>query len=236
MGKIKITQKAYIRFKRDVNEYASSLLLFNEKFKNPYLINQYKSKIIEDEVYSANIYNDDGIIDPYKVDPARLVASKAKLWSRDFDSLNAEQYFKEYVIQINSTNQVFFAYFVFSGVVIDLISRREVYKMFKKKDDAQDEPQSAEKKNNFDLDEYYYDSDKKVNIDLGCTRSRRLLSRRENKKHEEWNDICYICGDHGHLICCDSCKNVCHLACAGLKVNFINIERTRIIFLRRLQL
>jgi len=33
----------------------------------------------------------------------------------------------------------------------------------------------------------------------------------------EWGDECYICGEGGNLLCCDTCPNVVHLECVGLK-------------------
>ena len=33
----------------------------------------------------------------------------------------------------------------------------------------------------------------------------------------KWNDDCYKCGEEGDLLCCDTCPNVAHLACIGLK-------------------
>jgi hypothetical protein len=106
-------------------------------------------------------------------------------------------------------------------VLNDLISRREVYKIFKKKDviieeDLSDKKSKELKHKEFEIDDYYYiDSDKKLESN---TRTRRKNQREINKKHEEWNDTCYICNKHGSLICCESCKNVAHLFCAGLKV------------------
>lgn len=32
-----------------------------------------------------------------------------------------------------------------------------------------------------------------------------------------WNDECYMCGEGGKVLCCDTCPNVVHLQCIGLK-------------------
>jgi len=34
---------------------------------------------------------------------------------------------------------------------------------------------------------------------------------------KEWNNECYICGEGGEVLCCDTCPNVVHLECVGLK-------------------
>ena len=120
--------------------------------------------------------------------------------------------------------EVYFALFVFEGVVNDLIARREVYKIFKKKDviledELSDKKSKETKVKDFEIEDYCYsDSEKKTDI---ICRTRRKIHREQNKKNEEWNETCYICNKHGSLICCESCKNVSHLSCAGLKVKYI---------------
>ncbi|KAJ1495157.1 hypothetical protein T484DRAFT_1763619 [Baffinella frigidus] len=33
---------------------------------------------------------------------------------------------------------------------------------------------------------------------------------------EEWDEYCFVCGDGGNLICCDTCPHTVHTACVGL--------------------
>jgi hypothetical protein len=160
------------------------------------------------------------------------VASKARLWSKDYETYEIEKYFKEYVYQSSTFSDIYFAYFVFEGVLNNLIKRREVYKMFKKKDDSIDDDcpvvnnitNVPQKKNNieyinYDLSDYDLD-EVKVALDHRSSRTRRLLNRKEGKKKDEkyWQDTCYICGEHGNLICCEGCEHVAHVKCIGLKV------------------
>jgi len=39
----------------------------------------------------------------------------------------------------------------------------------------------------------------------------------ENLNENQWDEICKECGDYGEVICCDTCSNVYHLDCIGLK-------------------
>jgi len=53
-------------------------------------------------------------------------------------------------------------------------------------------------------------------------RPRRVLRKRAEKRNynearEEWNDLCFVCGEYGDIICCDTCTNAAHLSCVGLK-------------------
>jgi hypothetical protein len=110
-----------------------------------------------------------------------------------------------------------------------LIKRREVYKMFKRKDDSIEDNtvnniSNILRKNNIEYINYElsdYDLDEvKVAIDHSSSRTRRLLNRKEGKKKDEkfWEDTCYLCGEHGNLICCEGCEHVAHFKCVGLKV------------------
>ncbi|ETO14859.1 hypothetical protein RFI_22510 [Reticulomyxa filosa] len=56
------------------------------------------------------------------------------------------------------------------------------------------------------------------NQSLGSLQARDLLKKTYDSsaffdKHE---GACYICGDVGNFVCCESCTHVCHLKCAGL--------------------
>jgi len=39
----------------------------------------------------------------------------------------------------------------------------------------------------------------------------------------KWKDKCYICLEHGDLICCEACSNVAHKFCACIEVIILNI-------------
>jgi hypothetical protein len=200
-------------------------------------MNEYKSKIINDDEYTPyTIFNDKGEIDPSKPDPSRNIAPKAKLWSKDFESFDIEKQFKDYLYQSCSFADIYLSLFIFEGVVNSLIKRREQYKIFKRKDESSREDderntvnniQSNKKSNSsddfiIDFDDYYYDDidEKKINLDVKSSRTRRLMNRKEGKKKDErfWQDTCYKCGEHGNLICCEACEQVAHISCIGLKV------------------
>jgi hypothetical protein len=204
-------------------------------------MSENKSKIINDDDYAVHtIFNEFGQIDPYHLDPNRVIASKARLWSKDFEAFELEKVFKEYIDQVISFSDIYFAYFVFEGVLNNLIKRREVYKIFKKKEDSYDDenvvnnianniPSNIPAKKtindylNIELDDYDNLDDVKINLDYTSSRTRRLISRKEGKKKDEkcWEDTCYLCGEHGKLICCEACEHVAHVKCLGLRVNFI---------------
>jgi hypothetical protein len=38
-------------------------------------------------------------------------------------------------------------------------------------------------------------------------------------KGKDWGETCYVCGEYGDLLCCDTCTNVAHLFCACLDVS-----------------
>ena len=121
--------KAWLAYIKKIPEYAKSLLLFNEKFKNPYKINEVKSKIMDDDDFEyghASIINSDGTLDIYKTNPNRVIAPRAKLWSRDFEVY--EEYFLDYVNNILSHSSLMLGIYMFHGVLNDLIRRRNYYK------------------------------------------------------------------------------------------------------------
>ena len=34
----------------------------------------------------------------------------------------------------------------------------------------------------------------------------------------DWEEYCYVCQDGGNVMCCESCSQVAHYKCAGLRV------------------
>lgn len=39
----------------------------------------------------------------------------------------------------------------------------------------------------------------------------------DEEEGREWDELCYICAKKGKVMCCETCSQVCHLACSGLK-------------------
>ena len=191
--------KAWLEYIRKVPEYAKSLLLFNEKFKTPYKINEFKSKIIEDDYDYAqvSIINPDGSLDIYNSNPNRTIASKVKLWSKELENL--EEFFVEYVNNILSLSSLSLGIQIFDGILNDLFRRRDYYK--KKEgglasiiDDADsfgDHPHNGNlkshsnnnKRNKIDFNEYNYDENyhKDISINIFSEETRRSRRLQKNK-------------------------------------------------------
>lgn len=43
------------------------------------------------------------------------------------------------------------------------------------------------------------------------------ISDEEGDESKEWDDMCFVCGKGGNVLCCETCTHVCHLQCTGLK-------------------
>lgn len=71
---------AFINSSDSIPELAKSLLLLNERFKNPYKLNDFKNKIIsdEEEYSTGSIITFDGKINMEFVDQKRILAPKSK--------------------------------------------------------------------------------------------------------------------------------------------------------------
>ena len=40
----------------------------------------------------------------------------------------------------------------------------------------------------------------------------------DNESQQSWEEYCYECQDGGNVMCCESCPQVAHYKCVGLKV------------------
>ena len=141
--------KAFIKSSDEIVELGKCLIFLNERFKNPYKMNDYKIKVISDEEeYMRNTFIDgEGKINLDYIDTSRIFAAKrkkyykfffinflAKVWSSDYQSIDLEEYFLIYMDNIRSLKSIIFAGLFYEGIIKDLIKRREVYKLYKKKD------------------------------------------------------------------------------------------------------
>lgn len=202
---IRQSWKAWLVYIRKISEYAKSLLLFNEKFKSPYKINECRSKIIEDDDYDyaySSIINPDGNLDIFKTNPNRVIAPKVKFWSRELESI--ESHYVEYVNNILSFSSLQLGIYIFDGVLNDLLRRREYYKRKEGGLGLNDETESYgdnyAKSNNFnsnnskkiskvDFNEYYYEDDDYKEVspnvfnDDGGRRSKRLQSNKNTNNN-----------------------------------------------------
>lgn len=206
--------KAWLAYIKKIPEYAKSLLLFNEKFKNPYKINEVKSKIIDDdfEYGHASIINSDGTLDINKTNPNRVIAPRAKLWSRDLEEY--EQYFVDYVNNILSHSSLMLGIYMFHGVLNDLIRRRDYYKRKENGLGMAEETESYSesmigknnrsdniyslsnnsRKNKIDFNDYYNDDIdyKDLAIDIFnedvSRRSKRLQSNKNNNNNNNFQE------------------------------------------------
>ena len=72
--------KAFVNSSDSIEEFGKCLILLNERFKNPYKQNDYKTKIISDEEDYANgsVINMEGKIDLNYADNKRVLAPKGK--------------------------------------------------------------------------------------------------------------------------------------------------------------
>lgn len=124
--------KAWLTYIDDISEYSKCLIMFNNKFRNPYKINDFlggKSKIIndEEETYQSYIFTEDNKLAPNKVNPHRTIAPKSKLWSKELEGM--EDIYVDYVANgVKSMPGLFLAYYIFDAVFNDLVRRREIYK------------------------------------------------------------------------------------------------------------
>lgn len=129
----------------------------------------------------------------------------ARFWSKDHEAAGCEEIFLDYLNNVSTLTAVFFAFYVMDGVLNDLIHRREYYKQYNKKKEPEEEQR----------DEEYLEDESGNRV---TSRGRRLEQRNNKRSNIDWNDDCYVCGEPGDLICCDTCPNVAHLECVDLKV------------------
>lgn len=74
--------KAYVNSSELVDELGKCLMLLNERFKNPYKQNDFKSKVIsdEDDYACGSLINSEGRIDLNYLDPKKVLASKGNFF------------------------------------------------------------------------------------------------------------------------------------------------------------
>lgn len=161
--------KAWVSYIKKTPEYAKCLLLFNEKFKYPYKIHDKPCLIIDDDDYMSSrhsVINDQGCLDPFRMDPKRQATQRAKLWSTYLEELGMENVFVEYVNNILTISALILSIHSFEGVFNDLTKRREISK--KKLDNVGDiyleESSDKNKKNLSNLDDYYYKESKDIDM------------------------------------------------------------------------
>jgi hypothetical protein len=61
------------------------------------------------------------------------------------------------------------------------------------------------------------DSDSEMEVDEVAEDDDEESIEEEEGEQREWDENCYICNKKGKLMCCETCSNVCHLTCTGLK-------------------
>jgi hypothetical protein len=163
--------KAWLNMTENVHELAKAILMFNYRFKNPYKINDTKTKIIEDEddqgEMTHSIFKLDHTLEPYVLNSKRTIAPKARLWSRELEGM--DEFFTNYVHDIKSVPSLFLGLFIFESIFNDLVKRREIYKKKGKDTTANNfdddmsssnkdpNPASDSKNKKIEFDDFYYD-------------------------------------------------------------------------------
>ena len=220
--------KLWIPTIKSVNNFVNILLFFNERIKIPYkseLLSLADSlfgksatrKIIEEEKSEDEDENDaknkacplisNGKFDPFYINRSLQYANRIKLWTKEFETYNLEKVYLEYLRNVKSIPQIIICLNLFEIVVIELNKRRELYK---KKGDtlAQELMKNDENKiNNENTNKNGMETFTKIEIKKPLVKKKKLI---------EWNVKCMICHEFGELLCCESCPNVVHLACAKL--------------------
>ena len=103
-----------------------------ERFVNPYKSNTFnnvnsKNDMEYDGIINRNaIFNEFNMIDPYKADINRVICQKIKFWPKDYENLELEEAFKDYLTnRIFSTPSLFFALHIFEALINYFFKRRE---------------------------------------------------------------------------------------------------------------
>jgi hypothetical protein len=199
----------------------NTLILFNERLKAPYVIGSHGYR-----AEGVSILNDMDEIDPYKTHKG--ATGKFKLWTKEQDDIGMENYFKEYIGKATTLDEIYIGYYVFESVFNTFVKRKE--NKNKKKDDSYDDDSNniipTRKRN---VSEFLVEVDDEfvgdVVLDHSSSRTKRLLQRNEEKKKDSFLDVfCYKCNmvarQGSKQVVCDSCSQIAHLTCTGLKVKY----------------
>jgi hypothetical protein len=105
-------------------------MLIIERFINPYKVNEFNNtKIINESELRDNkngIFDEENKIDPYFIDENRIMSQKIKFWPKDFENLELEVAYYDYLSKkIFSTSSLFFAVYIFESLINNFFKRRE---------------------------------------------------------------------------------------------------------------
>ena len=224
--------KLWIPKIKDVSQFVSILLFFNERIKNPYkteaatndsnLSKKPNKKVVDDDksekssnendnkngennTHNNNydIFDENGNLDPNYINEKLTYANRIRLWTKENESYNVEKIYLSYLRTVKTFPQLYICLNLFEIVVNELNKRKEYYKKREKPDIINEIKEDDTKK------------EETINIDNYNGDKRRTITKK--KKLIDYNLECMFCQEFGDFIYCDECPNVAHLGCTKLK-------------------
>ena len=223
----------YIKNTKDFKQLKAALLTLNNSFKKPFSSKQITTtKIIDDDTDCENFIP---MIDDHNTPNKNyklLNASNNEDYAKRLCSLrlwrDEEDEFIKCVENSESILDLTFPVLALSSAIIkwskDSSNKEKEVKENKESKEVKEYKEiinlKDDKDSDFDLKDYNY-KDRRTRqqsfypsyTNTNPTATASQTQTQPRKKMIEWNDDCYICDEPGHVICCENCPNVAHLAC-----------------------
>lgn len=122
-----------MRTNEDIKEFATAINLLIERFVNPYKIGEYNktnNNQVNDMEYEINcnrnyLFSEGNRLDVFANDQKRVGCNKTKFWPKDYEVLEIEKAFSDYLDKVYAYPALFFALHFFESLVQNFFKRRD---------------------------------------------------------------------------------------------------------------